>query len=164
MAHEIILVIPNIVQNLLEVFFVQFTPTFCACQSQCGGHDVSSLASVKAYLAYIFFDPLFDMFHVLDAFIFKQWVQIPLEDGYGLRFTQLAVFDGNVDAGLNGNVEVGNLVCGEHQEYVNLLMRSLHEAAEEGPQNIVSWYDLVAFDIVGMSTSVASRVDLTLIR
>ena len=35
------------------------------------------------------------------------------------------------------------------QEYVNLLMRSLHEAAVNGPLNIVSWYELVAFDIVG---------------
>ena len=36
------------------------------------------------------------------------------------------------------------------QEYVNMLMKSLHEAAEEGPQNMVSWYEFVAFDIIGM--------------
>ena len=36
------------------------------------------------------------------------------------------------------------------QKYVDLLMSSLHEAAEEGPQNMVSWYELVAFDIIGM--------------
>lgn len=35
-------------------------------------------------------------------------------------------------------------------EYVDLFMRSLHEAAEEGPQNMVSWYEFVAFDIIGM--------------
>ncbi len=36
------------------------------------------------------------------------------------------------------------------QDYVNLLMSSLHEAAEEGPQNMVSWYEFVTFDIIGM--------------
>lgn len=36
------------------------------------------------------------------------------------------------------------------QEYVDLLIRSLHEAVVEGPQNMVSWYDFVAFDIIGM--------------
>lgn len=36
------------------------------------------------------------------------------------------------------------------QGYVNMLMISLHEAAEEGPQNMVSWYEFVAFDIIGM--------------
>lgn len=35
------------------------------------------------------------------------------------------------------------------QEYVSLLMRSLHETAEEGPQNMVAWYEFVAFDIIG---------------
>lgn len=35
------------------------------------------------------------------------------------------------------------------QSTSNLLMESLHEAAEEGPQNMVSWYELVAFDIIG---------------
>ncbi|KAF6229935.1 hypothetical protein HO133_004272 [Letharia lupina] len=35
------------------------------------------------------------------------------------------------------------------QEYVDLLMNSLHETAEEGPQNMVSWYNFVAFDIIG---------------
>ncbi|CAF9936538.1 MAG: hypothetical protein ALECFALPRED_006883 [Alectoria fallacina] len=35
------------------------------------------------------------------------------------------------------------------QEYVSLLMRSLHETAEEGPQNMVAWYESVAFDIIG---------------
>ena len=36
------------------------------------------------------------------------------------------------------------------QEYVNLLMSSLHEAAEGSPQNIVSWYEFLTFDIIGM--------------
>ena len=36
------------------------------------------------------------------------------------------------------------------QEYVNLLMSYLHEAAEESPQNMVSWYEFVTFDIIGM--------------
>ena len=35
------------------------------------------------------------------------------------------------------------------QEYIDLFMRSLHAAAEEGPQNMVSWYEFVAFDIIG---------------
>lgn len=35
------------------------------------------------------------------------------------------------------------------QGYVNLLMISLREVAVTGPLNIVSWYELVAFDIVG---------------
>ena len=35
-------------------------------------------------------------------------------------------------------------------EYVDLLIRSLHEAAEEAPQNMVSWYEFVTFDIIGM--------------
>ena len=36
------------------------------------------------------------------------------------------------------------------QGYVDLLIRSLHEAVVEGPQNVVSWYSFVAFDIIGM--------------
>ena len=36
------------------------------------------------------------------------------------------------------------------QDYINLLMKSLHVAAEEGPQNMVPWYEFVAFDIIGM--------------
>ena len=35
-------------------------------------------------------------------------------------------------------------------EYVDLFITSLHEAAEEGPQNMVSWYEFVTFDIIGM--------------
>lgn len=35
------------------------------------------------------------------------------------------------------------------QGYVNLLMESLHEAAAEGPLNIVHWYEFVTFDIIG---------------
>ena len=35
-------------------------------------------------------------------------------------------------------------------EYVDLFIRSLQEAAEEGPQNMVSWYEFVTFDIIGM--------------
>ena len=38
-------------------------------------------------------------------------------------------------------------------EYVDLFIRSLHEAAEEGPQNMVSWYEFVTFDIIGMRES-----------
>ena len=40
------------------------------------------------------------------------------------------------------------------QEYVDLLMQSLHAAAVEGPQNIVSWYELVSFDVIGMRKSI----------
>ena len=40
------------------------------------------------------------------------------------------------------------------QEYVDLLMNLLHEASVKGPQNIVSWYELIAFDIIGMWKSV----------
>ena len=36
------------------------------------------------------------------------------------------------------------------QGYVNLLMKSLHKAAEKGPLNMVSWYNFVTFDIIGM--------------
>lgn len=36
------------------------------------------------------------------------------------------------------------------QGYVNLLMKSLHKAAEKGPLNMVSWYEFVTFDIIGM--------------
>ena len=35
-------------------------------------------------------------------------------------------------------------------EYVDLFITSLHRAAEEGPQNMVSWYEFVTFDIIGM--------------
>lgn len=42
------------------------------------------------------------------------------------------------------------------QEYVDLLMNSLHETAEEGPQNMVSWYNFVAFDIIGMQQVISS--------
>lgn len=42
------------------------------------------------------------------------------------------------------------------QEYVDLLMSSLHEAADEGPQNMVSWYEFVAFDIMGMQKNIPS--------
>ena len=35
-------------------------------------------------------------------------------------------------------------------EYVDLFIKSLHEAAEGRPQNMVSWYEFVAFDIIGM--------------
>ena len=36
------------------------------------------------------------------------------------------------------------------QEYIDLLMKSLHQAAEEGPQNMVAWYQFVSVDIIGM--------------
>lgn len=35
------------------------------------------------------------------------------------------------------------------QRYFNLLVVSLHEAAEAGPQNRASWYEFVTFDVIG---------------
>ncbi|KAM0799194.1 cytochrome P450 [Usnea florida] len=35
------------------------------------------------------------------------------------------------------------------QEYIDLFMKSLHTAAAKGPQNMVSWYEFIAFDIIG---------------
>jgi cytochrome P450 len=37
------------------------------------------------------------------------------------------------------------------QQYVNMLMQSLHIAAGRGPGNIVQWYEFVTFDIIGMN-------------
>ena len=42
------------------------------------------------------------------------------------------------------------------QEYVNLLMKSLHEVAEKGPLDMVSWYEPVTFDIIGMRKVIPS--------
>ena len=42
------------------------------------------------------------------------------------------------------------------QEYVGLFMRSLHAAAVEGPQDMVTWYEFVIFDIIGMQEATIS--------
>ena len=35
------------------------------------------------------------------------------------------------------------------QQYIDMLMESMHIAARKGPVNVVQWYEFVTFDIIG---------------
>jgi cytochrome P450 len=37
------------------------------------------------------------------------------------------------------------------QQYIDMLIESLHIAAKKGPVDVVQWYEFVTFDIIGKS-------------
>lgn len=83
-------------------------------QSQRTTHDIPDLSPIESQLADVFFDPGEDVifFVCADEVAGLQLGEELAEDGDGLRLVELEVADGDVDAGLHCDVELGDLVGG----------------------------------------------------
>ena len=113
--NEVFLIAPNVIRDSLERFLVQHGLLLCTCQCQRRGHDVADLAPVKTCFGHFLLDPFFNTVGIVEAVFVFQWLEETVENGDDLIWTELGVFDCDVNAGLNGYIELGDLVGSEHQ-------------------------------------------------
>ena len=106
---------PNVSRDSFERSLVQHGLLLCTCQCQGRGHDVADLAPVKTCFGHFLLDPLSNTVRIVKAAFLDQRLEETVENGNDLLWTELGIFDCDMDAGLNGYIELGDLIGSEHQ-------------------------------------------------
>ena len=118
MSPEFVLELFGVVEDSSNVGFGELRAFLSSCQSQSTGHDVPDLASVEPFSGDVVVEPGANVFPVMDQTFIGDWFQETLENCHGLVLVEVIVFDSNMDAGLDGDVELSYLIsCEEENSY-----------------------------------------------